>query len=87
LSGFGAAATSRDCGRPVAAADGWPVAAPADEGLDPELICTIGSTLERLENADPHAVVIIRHGTLVYEHYFSGGDEYAPGEVDGRRRL
>jgi CubicO group peptidase (beta-lactamase class C family) len=79
-----AAATPRSCGTPVPASDGWTVAAPASEGLDPKLICAIGPALEHLKNADPHAVVIVRHGALIYEHYFSGGKEYAPGEVLGQ---
>ncbi|HKS89828.1 MAG TPA: serine hydrolase [Stellaceae bacterium] len=82
--GLAPAAFEKTCAAPSAMADGWPVAAPAEAGLDPKVLCSIGLTLEHLQNADPHAVVIVRHGALAYEHYFPGGDEYMPGEVVGR---
>jgi CubicO group peptidase (beta-lactamase class C family) len=62
------------CPAPADLHDGWKVAAPAQEGLDPELICAIGPRLEKLKEADPNGVVVIRHGVLVYEHYFTGWD-------------
>ena len=38
------------------------------------LICGIGPRLEGWTEANPHAVVVARHGVLVYEHYFTGKD-------------
>jgi CubicO group peptidase (beta-lactamase class C family) len=63
-----------DCGSPTDLRDGWTVAAPANEGLDPALICGIGPRLEALKEANTHGVVIIRHGRLIYERYFTGRD-------------
>jgi CubicO group peptidase (beta-lactamase class C family) len=63
-----------DCGAPAAMSDGWAVSTPAQQGLDPQLICSIGSGLAKLTEADPHGVVVIRHGVLVYEQYFTGED-------------
>jgi CubicO group peptidase (beta-lactamase class C family) len=63
-----------DCGSPTDLRDGWTVAAPANEGLDPALICGIGPRLEALKEANAHGVVIIRHGRLIYERYFAGRD-------------
>lgn len=63
-----------NCGAPSAMTDGWKVAPPEQEGLDPKLICAIGPVFEQWQAADPHGIVIIRHGVLVYEHYFAGGD-------------
>ena len=63
-----------DCGAPAAMLDGWPVSPPAQKGLDPELICSTGPGLAKLTGADPHSVVVIRHGALVYEQYFTGED-------------
>ena len=63
-----------NCGAPSAMTDGWKVAPPEQEGLDPKLICAIGPVFEQWLAADPHGIVIIRHGVLVYEHYFAGGD-------------
>jgi CubicO group peptidase (beta-lactamase class C family) len=62
------------CGCPPDLHDGWPVAVPEQEGLDPALICGIGPRLDGWEEANPHAVVVARHGALVYEHYFAGED-------------
>jgi CubicO group peptidase (beta-lactamase class C family) len=69
------AGTSADCDAPAAMSDGWAVSTPAQQGLDPKLICAIGPSLAELKRADPHGVVVVRHGTLVYEQYFAGDDE------------
>jgi hypothetical protein len=63
-----------DCGSPTDLRDGWTVAALANEGLDPALICGIGPRVEALKEANAHGVVIIRHGRLIYERYFAGRD-------------
>jgi CubicO group peptidase (beta-lactamase class C family) len=68
-------AEAAECGAPADLHDGWEVAAPAQEGLDPGPICAIGPRLEKLKEADPNGVVVGRHGALVYEHYFTGWDE------------
>jgi hypothetical protein len=81
----GATAIPSTCGAPAAMSDGWPVAAPAKEGLDPGLICSIGPALTGLTavNADgavvalhPNSVVVVRRDTLAYEHYFRGYDTH-----------
>lgn len=68
------AAMAADCPKPTDFHDGWTVAAPEQEGLDPALICGIGPRLEALKEANAHGVVIARHGRLVYERYFAGND-------------
>ncbi|HJU16840.1 MAG TPA: serine hydrolase domain-containing protein [Stellaceae bacterium] len=70
LPAIALAAPPAMCGAPADMHDGWTVAAPAQEGLDPKLICAIGPRLEKLTEADPNGVVVVRHGVLVYEHYF-----------------
>jgi len=81
----GAIATPTTCVAPTVTSDGWPVAAPAKEGFDPGLICSIGPALKGLTavNMDgavvalhPNGVVVVRHGTLVYEHYFGRDDAH-----------
>lgn len=61
-----------DCRAPAMLDDGWAVAAPADEGFDPATLCAVGPAVEA-RNA--HAVLVVRHGTLVYERYFAGEDQ------------
>jgi CubicO group peptidase (beta-lactamase class C family) len=68
------AGTPAECGAPVAMPDDWPVSPPAQQGLDPELICAIGPGLAKRPEAAPHGVVVVRHGALVYEQYFAGED-------------
>jgi CubicO group peptidase (beta-lactamase class C family) len=62
------------CGTPVALDDGWTVATPESAGLDSARLCAIAARLKETE-ANVHAVVIVRHGKLVFEQYFSGPDE------------
>ena len=69
------AAMAGDCPKPTDFHDGWTVAAPDQEGLDPALICGIGPRLEAFKEANAHGVVIARHGQLVYERYFAGEDQ------------
>ena len=66
------AGTPAECGAPAAMSDDWPVSPPAQQGLDPELICGTGPGLAKRTEAVPHAVVVVRHGMLVYEQYFAG---------------
>src|SRR5439155_22370911 len=74
LTAVARAGTSADWVDPAAMSDGWEVSPPAQQGLDPKLICAIGPSLAELKGADPHGVVVARHGRLVYEQYFEGDD-------------
>jgi CubicO group peptidase (beta-lactamase class C family) len=69
------AAQEKDCGKPAELNDGWRVAAPAEAGLDPALICAIGPRFDALKEAHAHSVLVVRKGALVYERYFAGADE------------
>lgn len=62
-------------GNPANLADGWRVATPESVGLDGDLIRQIGPHFTEWTDANAHAVLIARHGTLVYEHYFTGIDQ------------
>ena len=66
--------TSMPCGTPAALDDGWAIASPESVGLDGARLCAIAARLKEIE-ANVHAVVIVRHGKLVFEQYFSGADE------------
>jgi CubicO group peptidase (beta-lactamase class C family) len=70
------AAAAPDCGEPQARADGWSLATPGSVGLDTKPLCAIVPHFTRwLLGANIHAVLVARHGRLVYEHYFKGDDE------------
>jgi CubicO group peptidase (beta-lactamase class C family) len=75
--------TSAACGTPTALDDGWTIATPESVGLDSARLCGIAARLKETE-ADVHAVVIVSHGKLVFEQYFSGYDEHwdMPGKYD-----
>jgi CubicO group peptidase (beta-lactamase class C family) len=66
--------TSPTCTPPEAIGDGWITAAPESVGLDSAQLCAIGARL-KFDEADVHAVVVVRHGKLVFEQYFRGYDE------------
>ncbi len=72
------AAPPASCAAPAAMADGWPVSSPGQQRLDPALICAIGSRLEQLRERPRNGVVIVRHGVLVHEAYFTGEDRRWP---------
>src|ERR1044071_8467434 len=76
LTASARAAISADCGTPAAMSDGGEVSAPAQQGLDPTLISATGPSLAKLGGADPHGVVVVRNGVLVYEQYFTGDDQH-----------
>ena len=62
------------CGSPASIGDGWPTATPESVGLDGERLCGIAARLAAT-NANVHAVIVARRGTLVFEQYFPGHDE------------
>jgi CubicO group peptidase (beta-lactamase class C family) len=64
-----------DCRTPKMLDDGWAVAAPGDEGFDPVQLCALGPALEAWPEGNAHAVLVVRHGRLVYERYFAGEDQ------------
>jgi CubicO group peptidase (beta-lactamase class C family) len=72
------------CGAPATTDDGWPVAAPVDAGFDPATLCGIDPRFLAWTAANIHSVLVVRHGKLVYEHYFSGDDRplgHPPGII------
>jgi CubicO group peptidase (beta-lactamase class C family) len=74
--------TNPACGGPAALGDGWIIDSPESAGLDGARLCAIAARLKETE-ADVHAVVIARHGRLVFEQYFAGYDE--PWGLSGGR--
>ena len=72
------------CGVPAALGDGWSIDSPESAGLDSVRLCAIAARLKETE-ANVHAVVIVRHGKLVFEQYFAGYDEI--GRASCRERV
>src|SRR5215218_5450453 len=75
--------TGTACGTPVKLDDGWTIASPERVNLDGARLCAIAARLKEMQ-ANVHAVVIVRHGKLVFEQYFRGPDERwdVAGEFD-----
>src|ERR1044071_9703344 len=62
--------------------DDWETASPEDVGLDAAVLCKItqelaaqGGTPARPDRRNVHAVLVVRHGKLVFEAYAAGQDE------------
>ena len=54
--------------------DGW-VISPADAGdMNADLLAGLAAQFEGWSNANIHAALMVRHGKLVYERYFTGED-------------
>jgi CubicO group peptidase (beta-lactamase class C family) len=62
------------CGAPSTLDDGWPIDTPENVGLDGARLCGIAARLKDI-SANVHAVVVVRHGKLVFEQYFAGYDD------------
>ncbi len=71
---------------PRARDDGWPVADAADVGIDPAglegLVAAIHSIAQGGIGATyPHAILVARHGQLVFEQYFHGNAADIPHDT------
>lgn len=67
-------AQDRLCGVPVSSIDDWKIATQAEGGFDPRKLCAMIDELDRLDS-NIHGVVVVRHGSLIFEHYRAGPDE------------
>jgi len=64
------------CNVPLAGPDNWPVAAPAEVGLDAATLCQATTRFQAWKEANVHAILVARGGKLVFESYFAGLDEH-----------
>ena len=55
--------------------DGWRVASAEEQGMDSRALTDLTKQIRRQRWGNIHALVIARHGLLVYEEYFAGHDE------------
>jgi CubicO group peptidase (beta-lactamase class C family) len=74
LSGLAAHAADAACPPPAAGVDGWPLATPESVGVDGDKLCALVAKFAEWKEANIHGVVVVRHGKLVFEHYFRGYD-------------
>lgn len=63
------------CRVPVAGVDRWPVGPPESVGLKSDSLCQVAAWLGESTERNVHAVLVARHGRLVFEQYFAGPDE------------
>ena len=63
------------CGLPDATTDEWSVAAPESVGMASAPLCSMVKWLNGSKESNVHAVLVVLHGKLVFEHYLSGSDE------------
>jgi CubicO group peptidase (beta-lactamase class C family) len=54
--------------------DGWNVSSPEAQGLDASILRGLAPQFEAWPEANVHAILMARHGSLVYERYFTGED-------------
>jgi CubicO group peptidase (beta-lactamase class C family) len=67
--------TPASCGAPVAIEDGWSIAPPDEIGFDPAALCQWTERRLATPRDNIHAILVVRHGQLVFEQYFTGDDE------------
>ena len=60
---------------PVAAGAEWPVASPAEAGLDPSRLLDLVARIRRREYGTVDSLLVARGGRLVVEEYFGGWSE------------
>lgn len=75
-----------DCGIPSDIHDGWAITSPERQGVNSTLLCTMddGITGGKLANVD--AIVVVRHGVLVYERYFADPQQQLHVDATTRHR-
>ena len=63
------------CGLPNGSSQEWPTAASESVGLASTTLCPMLQWLNSAKENNVHAMLVVRHGKLVFEHYLSGSDE------------
>jgi CubicO group peptidase (beta-lactamase class C family) len=68
------AEVASNCGIPSDVHDGWAMTSPDKQGVNPTLLCAMDDGISNGKLANVDDIVIIRHGVLVYERYYSRFD-------------
>ncbi|HEY8131092.1 MAG TPA: serine hydrolase, partial [Thermoanaerobaculia bacterium] len=76
------------CGSAPQQLDDWETASPEEVGLDAAVLCKItqelavqGRVAARPDRRNVHAVLVVRHGKLVFETYAAGEDKNWEGPI------
>ena len=75
LFSSGMARAKEICGAPSGETSGWETASPADVGLDLDALCRLAQRFANWKDANVHAILVARHGKLVFEQYYTGPDQ------------
>jgi CubicO group peptidase (beta-lactamase class C family) len=75
VSGPAQSQPAANCGVPIADQDEWKIAPPQSVGFDPSRLCQWVEHRVTTPIENIHAVLVVRHGELVFERYFTGDDE------------
>ena len=67
-------ANEQTCGVPKPGVDDWQIEAQRAVGIDPKPLCALIDNLETLK-LNIHSVLVVRRGSLVFEHYRRGVDQ------------
>lgn len=59
---------------PSETGDGWPTASLSAKGMEPGPFVDLMNRLQQQEDHRIHSILVVRHGSLVFEEYFAGGD-------------
>ena len=67
-------ANEQPCGVPKPSVDDWKIEAQTAVSIDPKPLCALIDNLETLK-LNIHSVLVVRRGSLVFEHYRRGVDQ------------
>jgi CubicO group peptidase (beta-lactamase class C family) len=74
-----------ECVTTIASEDNWEVTTPESVGIDSSKLSPLVARFKEWKEANLHGVIVVRHGKLVFEHYFRGFDLKArdgPATID-----
>ncbi|MBI1779704.1 MAG: serine hydrolase [Proteobacteria bacterium] len=74
-----------DCNPPQEGLD-WPIATPESVGLNRTTLCALVDKFDAWTTSELHSVLVVRHGKLVFEHYFTATFQDQRIQYDAERK-